>query len=246
MRYFKNEDFVLLYLNGPCGNICQVNVEDRAAVEFGIEHTKKMGKMFSESVLHAIRSSKTVGEGISIKTIYREMHVPIRYISEDMITRAKDTVRKYQGENNRLKKVSNYGIESHSDRSVLSANKFLKTKFWKYAAARELLSLQNNYKDNNFEIVPLTIIGIGKILFATIPAELFIEFSLELKKKFKPRYKSVIIVELVNGWVGYIPTRKAFQRAVGGYEVQFLNSSKLREDAGEMIVNELVRMEKEL
>jgi hypothetical protein len=243
MKYFKNMDFVLIYLNGPCGNICQVNVENRKTIEFGIGHTKKMGKMFSESVLRALLGAETIGKGISIKTIYREIKIPIRYISEEMMVKAKETVKEYQGKKIRLKKVSNYGIESYKDRSVLSANKLLRTKFWKYAAARELLHLQNTYKENNFEIIPLTTISIGEILIATIPAELFVEFSLELKEKFKTRYKSVYIVELVNGWAGYIPTKTAFQRLVGGYEVQFLNSSKLHEDAGEMIVDELIKME---
>jgi hypothetical protein len=246
MKYFKNEDFILIYLNGPCGNICQVNVENRGTIEAGIEHTKKMGKMFSESVLKALLGAEALGESIPIKTKYREIHIPIRHISEEMIVRAKDTVKKYQGKNLWLKKVSNYGIESYKERSVISANKFLETKFWKNAAARELLKLHNNYKNDSHEIVPLTIISIGEILIATTPAELFIEFSLELKEKFKNRYKCVFIVELVNGWVGYVPTKKAFQPAVGGYEVQFLNSSKLHEDAGEIIVDELIKMEKEL
>jgi hypothetical protein len=246
MKYFKNEDFILIYLNGPCGNICQVNVENRGTIEAGIEHTKKMGKMFSESVLKALLGAEALGESIPIKTKYREIHIPIRHISEEMIVRAKNTVKKYQGKNLWLKKVSNYGIESYKERSVISANKFLETKFWKNAAARELLKLHNNYKNDNHEIVPLTIISIGEILIATTPAELFIEFSLELKEKFKNRYKCVFIVELVNGWIGYVPTKKAFQPAVGGYEVQFLNSSKLHEDAGEIIVDELIKMEKEL
>ena len=47
MLHFANEDFVLLYLNGTCGNVCQVNVENKNAREVGIEHTKKIGKKLS-------------------------------------------------------------------------------------------------------------------------------------------------------------------------------------------------------
>ena len=57
---------------------------------------------------------------------------------------------------------------------------------------------------------------------------------------------AVFVVELANGWVGYVPTAEAFVPERGGYEVQFLNSSKLREDTGETIVAELMDMERRL
>jgi hypothetical protein len=79
-----------------------------------------------------------------------------------------------------------------------------------------------------------------------VPAELFVEFSLELKDRFKKKYNQVFVFELVNGWVGYVPTKEAFLPERGGYEVQLLNSSKLREDAGELMVKEITKMEKEL
>ena len=51
------------------------------------------------------------------------------------------------------------------------------------------------------------------------------------------------MVELANGWVGYVPTKKAFSFN-SGYEVQFLSSSKLSEDAGDIITEEIIQMEK--
>ncbi|MFN2352622.1 MAG: hypothetical protein ABR497_11825, partial [Kiritimatiellia bacterium] len=46
------------------------------------------------------------------------------------------------------------------------------------------------------------------------PAELFVEFQLDIKNRFKDR--KVIVTELTNGRIGYVPTRLAC--ALGGYE----------------------------
>jgi hypothetical protein len=152
----------------------------------------------------------------------------------------------YSGKKFRVKNLSNYGVESYRDGSFISANTLLKTEFWKNAEAGELLKLYAMYKDDNRETVPLTVMNFGLMLLVTTPAELFVEYSLELKLRFKDKYKAVFVAELVNGWVGYVPTKRAFEPENGGYEVQFLNSSKLNENAGDIILNEIINMEKEL
>ena len=246
MQQFANKDFVLLYLNGPCGNVCQINVENKNACEVGIEHTERMGKIFSDSILGVIEHPAMLDKDFEIRTLYREINIPIRSITEKMLREAEETVSKYRGKKLGVKNLSNYGVESYRDPRVISANTLLKTEFWKNAEAGELLKLHELYKDDNREIVPLTVMSIGPLLLVTTPAELFVEFSLELKRKFKRKYSAVFVVELVNGWVGYVPTKKAFQPEDGGYEVQFLNSSKLSEDAGDTMVNEIIDMEKQL
>ncbi|GAI78686.1 unnamed protein product, partial [marine sediment metagenome] len=156
------------------------------------------------------------------------------------------TVKYFEKKNLKADNVSNYGVESYRDKSVISANQLLKTNFWKNAAAGELLRLYDRCKDNNLETIPLSLVDIGGALITAVPVELFVEFSLEIKNRFKEKYRGVLVVELANGWAGYVPTQKAFVPEVGGYEVQFLNSSKLCEDAGERIVKEIFEMEEEL
>lgn len=242
----SNDDFVLIYLNGPCGNVCQVNVESKDTVEVGIEHTKKMGKMFSESVRTAMKSDEPLDEGTLIKTLYREIKIPVRTITAEMIREAEETRKQHEGKRFEVKNVANYGVESYRDTKVISANRLLETDFWKNAAAGELLKLYDRYRDDNHETVPLSVVRLGDIFIATVPTELFVEFSIEIKARFKNKYRGVLVVELANGWVGYVPTKKAFVPEKGGYEVQFLNSSKLCEDAGDIIVKEIVEMEREI
>jgi hypothetical protein len=251
MKSLENDEFVLLYFNGPCGNVCQVNVENKDSVEVGIEHTKNMGERFSQSVINAMESAVPVGgkvfdDDAFIKTLYKEIKVPVRKITENMVSTAKNTLNIFDGKYLGVSNVSNYGIESYDDKSVISANQFLETDFWKKAAASELLTLHERYKNDNLETVPLTVANIDGIFIATVPAELFVEYSLEIKSKLKEKYRGVIVIELANGWVGYVPTKRAFIPEKGGYEVQFLNSSKLCEEAGDIMVKEIFAMEKEL
>ena len=163
-----------------------------------------------------------------------------------MITDAKETIEKFKGREPETPVLSDYGNESYKNTSVISAGELLQTDFWKNISAKEILSLNEKYKESNLVQVPLTVVKMADILFIGIPAELFTEFSLKLKDRFKGKYSTVIVAELVNGWVGYIPTKKAFTPDIGAYEVQFLSSSKLCEDAGDIIVDEVIKMEKEL
>jgi len=91
------------------------------------------------------------------------------------------------------------------------------------------------------EQVPVEIqaIGINDSVIITNPAELFVEFGLALKKESP--FKHTFVVELGNGYAGYVPTRAAFRE--GGYEVrQTAKTSRLIPEAGDMIVKTSVNM----
>ena len=60
------------------------------------------------------------------------------------------------------------------------------------------------------------------------PAECFCEFGLELRA-MSP-FTSTFVVELANGWHGYVATREAFEH--GGYEPRFGYQSRLVPEAG--------------
>ena len=68
---------------------------------------------------------------------------------------------------------------------------------------------------------------IGRLGIATLPGEAFTELGLEVKKKSP--FDTTFLVELANGYHGYIPTEEAFQ--VGGYETWRAKSSYLARDS---------------
>jgi hypothetical protein len=79
----------------------------------------------------------------------------------------------------------------------------------------------------------LNVLRIGEVAICTNPAELFVEFGLDIKDDSPARV--TFISELTDGYCGYVPTQKAFAR--GGYETWCAPSSQLAFDAGERIVN---------
>ena len=80
--------------------------------------------------------------------------------------------------------------------------------------------------------VNLNVLQIGDAILCTNPAELFVEFGLEIKKHSPA--KVTFVSELTDGYVGYVPTAKAYRG--GGYETWPAPSSRLALDAGDQIV----------
>jgi hypothetical protein len=96
--------------------------------------------------------------------------------------------------------------------------------------ARETLLL-HEYPDS----VPVTVqaLRVGNLGIVAIPCEVFVEIGLEIKQKSP--LKPTMIIELANGYNGYLPTAK--QHELGGYETWRARSSYLEVGAAEAITN---------
>jgi neutral ceramidase len=81
--------------------------------------------------------------------------------------------------------------------------------------------------------VELQVIVMGAIAIIGIPAEVFVDIGLKIKEKSP--FQFTFVSELSNGWVGYLPTERAF--AHGGYETIPARSSKLIESADCIIID---------
>jgi hypothetical protein len=80
------------------------------------------------------------------------------------------------------------------------------------------------------EIQALTL---GDCALVGIPCEVFAQLGLEIKRRSP--FPTTGIVELANGYEGYLPTRQAYDE--GGYEVRAARSSKLAPGSGESAVD---------
>jgi hypothetical protein len=88
--------------------------------------------------------------------------------------------------------------------------------------------------------VEVQAIAIGKELaWVSIPGEYFAELGMDVKQRSP--FKQTIIVELANGSVGYIPTKRAFEQ--GGYEP---TCSRCQPGDGEILAETAVYLLKEL
>jgi hypothetical protein len=79
------------------------------------------------------------------------------------------------------------------------------------------------------EDVEIQAIAVGDVAFVGYPAEYFTEFG--LRTKVKSPFAETFVVELANGWHGYVPTQEAF--AHGGYEPRLGYQSRLVPEAGD-------------
>ncbi len=96
-------------------------------------------------------------------------------------------------------------------------------------------------------------IKLGDIGFVGIPAEYFVEFQLDIKKRSP--FKRTFVSELANGWVGYVPTKKAFDENMKdvpsdpmktfdhkGYEVRSALSRGFLPGIGELMADTAVEL----
>jgi hypothetical protein len=77
------------------------------------------------------------------------------------------------------------------------------------------------------------VMWIGDTALVGLPGEMFSEFAIRIREASPAAH--TFIIELANGWHGYVPTRHAFEG--GGYETWLARSSKLVPEAGDMITD---------
>ncbi len=96
--------------------------------------------------------------------------------------------------------------------------------------ARETLLLDAIIPREPTVEVEVQAIQVGPALFVSNPAEYFVEYGLEIKRRSP--FPFTFPVQLANGCVGYVPTEGAFGPGGGGYETRLTFYSNLEITAG--------------
>jgi hypothetical protein len=90
-------------------------------------------------------------------------------------------------------------------------------------AASEVIQLpMREGADRTAGRVEIQAISVGDVGFVGIPAEYFVEFQLDIKKRSP--FKHTFISSLANGSVGYVPTRKAFEENIKDVPAESMKS----------------------
>ena len=84
--------------------------------------------------------------------------------------------------------------------------------------------------------VEIHIVRIGNIVIATNPFEPFIKYGNQIKARSKA--EQTFLVQLANGFEGYVPTEKAEK---GGHYSGFTASGIIGHEGGDMLVRETVK-----
>ncbi len=204
---------VVLFGNGPCGDVCQIDVENPARSESGHAWRARMGLALAcEAVKVMAATDPLPPEEIDMDVRKEYLDIPIREIPQKELAEACKTF----------------------------ANKPLDPPPTKRdeIEKRELILLAEEREKDPHAHAELMAIRIGKSAIVGIPAELFSGLGRQIK--LASAYKPTFVIELANGCVGYIPTEEAFPG--GGYETELVRSSKLVPEAGKMVVQKAVEL----
>ncbi len=200
--------FVGILSNGTSGDVNNVN--------FGLTMPPKFQpfeklKLVANSVATAALAAHEKAEyrsTVSIAMRETEIEVKVRKPSADDIAAAKE----------RLSKAGEFPYKTMPD-----------------IYARETLKL-TEYPDT--VKLKLQAIRIGELGIVAIPAEVFTEIGLEIKRRSP--LQPTFTIALANGWNGYLPTPQ--QHELAGYETWRARSSYLEVDASPKIVTMLLKL----
>jgi len=97
-----------------------------------------------------------------------------------------------------------------------------------------------DFIEHGAEPVPaeVQILRIGDLALASTPGEMFVQLGLEIKRRSIAPH--TFVVELANGWIGYLLNPGGFEE--GGYEALPGPWTKVSEDAGQMLVDKAIEL----
>lgn len=201
------KDAVVVFLNGACGDVTQVNNLSSCESEFGERYANLVGTRVGAEVLKVMAGAeKAEVAPVDFKRTLLK------------IKRRKPAVKRIE---TALKVVKEGLSDGNTDNTE-----------WTFA--KELLIAGYLYKKQPDVEVEVQGIQIGPVVYLANPAEFFCTLGLEIKNR--SRFPLTFVVELANGCIGYIPDEESFNPSGGGYETILTSYSNLEPSAGRGIV----------
>lgn len=198
-------DLPVVFLQGCCGDITQVDNLSPYKFPTGEKWAEIVGSSVGAEAVKVLISMPS-GEEISLGAQSKVLKIPRRAPSAEHLRKSYELVQK--------------------DPKQVDATD------WVFA--KETVLLDAILAKQPSAEAEVQAIQVGPAVFITNPAELFVEYGLELKAQ--SRFPFTFPVELANGCVGYVPTEEAFGPHGGGYETRLTSYSNLEVSAGRQLV----------
>lgn len=229
------------FLQGAAGNLWAIDTTQMnktpAQDYMGPEHAQRMGQALAEKAGKALREACAVGPG-GVRQARQVLSIPQRRVTREQAALAQwylEKAPKDVDQQDFTRQIYEHDYTFFNNDPLVQewfARETIGMWEWqRRAATRDVL-----------EAVEVQVIGVGDLAFAGYPGEIFTEFGLETKARAP--FAETFIVELANGWHGYIPTPEAF--AHGGYETRLGYTSRLIPQAGDLMVETTLRLLKNL
>jgi neutral ceramidase len=221
-------DGFAMFVNGTQGNISMGHSSELSAIGIitpgrTFENAAKLGNMLGGAALEALPNIQTK-ENSEISVISSQVNFPLKDLPE-----IEETVQTLRKAEENLARTSQNGA---STEELMKAKSQLL-----YASITNFYAHETAPLDGHLPI-ELQAARIGDAMFLAVPAEVFVEIGLELKRRVTHK---TYIVGIANGYIGYFPTQTAYP--AGGYEVV---SSKISPESESIFYKKVLKLEEQL
>jgi neutral ceramidase len=199
-------DLPVVFLQGACGDITQVDNLDPFAPKNGDHYGQLIGGCVGAEALKVLWRAERGAGPFTVNAAVKTWRVARRIPDPARVRRCFEATKK-------------------SPKEVGSTE-------WTFAKEIVLLdALLAKEKDAEVEVQA---VQIGPVVLFATQAEYFVEFGLEFKKR--SNFPLSFPIELTNGCVGYVPTEEALSQHGGGYETRLTSYSNLEASAGRQML----------
>lgn len=199
-------DVIVVYLQGACGDVTQVDNLSPYARPGAEQWSRQVGGRVGAEAVKVLLTLAT-GKEVPVNFTNKVWHIPRRKPAPE---RLKQSLEIVQGD----------------------PKKYSATEI---TFAKEILMLDALIQKHPEVEVEVQAIQVGPLVCVSNPAEYFVEYGLDIKKR--SQFPLTFPVELANGCVGYVPTKEAFGPNGGGYETRLTAYSNLDISAGQQFAD---------
>jgi neutral ceramidase len=216
----------ILYQTGPSGNLSpRYHVKSQTFAE-----AERLGNHLGYQILKEIKGldKNQFNDSIKIDAVNTFINLPFHHFPQPAAAEMKllhdqEAYAALKGEN------APHGPLRTAEVTIFGTEQLLKFSHMQETGELELIQ-------RKYEVIEIQALRIGDICLLGIPGEMFVEYSLEIKRSTSP---TVFVISLANGELqGYIVTPEA-----EGYEANF---SLFEPQAGKIIVDQSVKLIQEL
>ncbi len=208
-------DAVVVYLQGACGDVTQVDNLSPIAHPAPERWAQWVGGRVGAEAVKALLSMEA-GNRIPLAAVAEVLRIPRRVPRPERVQAALELVQK-------------------EEQNVNDTD-------WVFA--KEIVLLDALLQREPIASVEVQAVQVGPAVFLANPAEYFVQFGLDLKRKCP--FPFTFPVELANGCVGYVPTEEALSPQGGGYETRLTSYSNLEPSAGRQIAEACLELARKL
>ena len=191
----KGGKVVALHTTGAAGDINPIQFHD-------IKYAEQWGNMVGGEALKVAEGLETLSQ-LQLNVVSEQVDLPVRKLP------TADELKKMieEGKKN-LAKLKQAGPPAYNQ----LMNAYIPIEW-----AQEALAVVETGQAVDHVAMEIQVMRINNALLVAMPGEIFVDIGLNIKKASP--YPYTFVVEMANGAIGYLPTRKAFEQ--GGYETEY-------------------------